>query len=464
MNLLEYLGNFHPLFIHLPIGILSVFLIIGLFVSRDKLLDALLIIKMMLLISALSATVSSISGYVLSNSGSYDVQLISFHRWSGIGLTILNWIIYFKIDYLLKISVRIYRSSFGVVLIALILTGHAGGSLTHGSDFLNPPSPAQWFDSGAGEQNHITINSTAFEATSAIMAKKCFVCHGKNKQKAELRLDSRESIRIGGENGVILAENAMESLLIKSLLLPLDDENHMPPKERKQLSESEINFLSWWVDQGADFEKTLSELQLPDSLHDILYKEEIKIADHTIPEGEVDPASDKVLEGLRLLNVIVMPLAANTNFLSVTFVNVLPGDGSEIVEKLIGISDQLVWLNLDYQHLDVGGWQKISQLTNLRKLSVRNTNLDDMALQKLSTLDKLVHLNLVGTGITAAGMQNLENLQNLQDLYLFQTDLGEDEIDSIQLAFPNIRIDGGKYLVPTLRSDTTVLRLESLNK
>ena len=463
MNLLEYLGNFHPLFIHLPIGILAVFLIIGLFASRDKLLDALQIIKMMLLISALSATISSISGYVLSNSGSYDVQLMSFHRWSGIGLTILNWIIYFKIDYLLKTSIRIYRSSFGVVIIALTLTGHAGGSLTHGSDFLNPPSPAQWFDSGAGEQNHIFMSSTAFEATSAIMEKKCFVCHGKNKQKAGLRLDSREAMELGGDNGVILAKNAEESLLIKSLLLPLDDENHMPPKERKQLSATEIKFLSWWVDQGADFEKTLSELHLPDSLHDIIYKEEIKVVDQFLPEGTVVPASIKVLEDLRSLNVIVMPLAANTNFLSVSFVNVLPGDSSGIVEKLIGISDQLVWLNLDYQHFDVEGWQKISELSNLRKLSLRNTNLDDVALQNLFSLDKLVYLNLVGTNITARGLNKLENLQNLQDLYLYQTDLGTDEIDSIQLAFPNIRIDGGKYLVPTLKSDTTILTLESLN-
>ena len=462
MNLFEYLGNFHPLFIHLPIGILSVFLIIGLFVSRDKLLDSLQIIKMMLLVSALSATISSISGYVLSNSDSYDVQLMSFHRWSGITLTILNWIIYFKIDYLLKISIRIYRSSFGVVIIALILTGHAGGSLTHGSDFLKPPSPKQWFVSRAGEQNYISINSTAFDATSAIMEKKCFVCHGRNKQKAGLRLDSREAIRKGGENGMILAKNAKESLLIKSLLLPLDDENHMPPKEKKQLSETEINFLSWWIDEGADFEKTLSELQLPDSLHTILYKEEIKIADHTIPKGEVDPASEKVLEGLRSLSVTVMPLADNTYYLSANFVNVLPELSSDAMENLIDISAQLTWLNLDYQHLDNDSWQTLSQLSNLRKLSLRNTNLDDVVLQKIAALDKLVHLNLVGTNITAAGLQKLENLQNLQYLYLFQSNLTGEEIDSIQLTFPKIRIDGGKYLVPTLKSDTTVLTLESL--
>ena len=115
------------------------------------------------------------------------------------------------------------------------------------------------------------------------------------------------------------------------------------------------------------------------------------------------------------------------------------------------------------QHLDVEGWQKISKLSNLRKLSLRNTNLDDVAMQKLSMLDKLVHLNLVRTGITATGLRNLENLQNLQDLYLFQADLKEDEIDSIQRAFPKIRIDGGGYLVPTLKSDTTILTLESLN-
>ena len=192
-------------------------------------------------------------------------------------------------------------------------------------------------------------------------------------------------------------------------------------------------------------------------------KEEIKIADHTIPEGEVDPASEKVLEGLRSLNVSVMPLADNTYFLSANFVNVLPELSPDAMENLIGTSAQLIWLNLDYQHLDNDSWQKLSQLSNLRKLSLRNTNLDDVVLQKVTALDKLVHLNLVGTNITAAGLQNLENLQNLQYLYLFQTNLTGVEIDSIQQTFPKIRIDAGKYLVPTLKSDTTVLTLESLN-
>lgn len=463
MNLLEYLGNFHPLLIHLPIGILTVFLILGLFVSRKKLFDALQIIKLMLLISALSATASSISGYILSNSDSYDFQMVSFHLCLGIVLTVFNWLIYFKIEYLLKSSLRIYRSSFAVIIISVMLTGHAGGSLTHGSDFLIPPSPKQWFVSEAVESIEISMNSTAYEATSFILEKKCFVCHGKNKQKGELRLDTREAMRKGGENGVLFAENPKESLLIKSLLLPLDDEKHMPPKEKKQLSKTEVNFLIWWIDQGADFEKTLSELQLPDSLHDILYKEEIKIADSAIPDGEVDPAGEKVLEMLRLFDVIVMPLGDNSNFVSVNFVNVLPENSSIAMENLIRIKAQLTWLNLDYQHLEPGAWQNLSQLTNLRKLSVRNSNLSDEVLLTLTAVDKLAHLNLVGTNITAAGLQNLYNFQNLEALYLFQTNVAGDEIDAIQNSFPKIQIDAGKYLVPTLKSDTTVLSQESIN-
>ena len=140
MNLLEFLGKFHPLAVHLPIGILTIFIVLGLFISRKKLLDSLAIIRLILLVSALSATFSSISGFLLSNADSYDLQLVSFHQWSGFSLTILNWLLYFKIEYLLDASIRIYRISLVVILLGLIVTGHAGGSLTHGSDFFESTS------------------------------------------------------------------------------------------------------------------------------------------------------------------------------------------------------------------------------------------------------------------------------------------------------------------------------------
>ena len=459
MNLLEFFGKFHPLAVHLPIGILSIFLVLGLFIQRKNLLNSFSIIRLILLVSALSATGSSISGYLLSNYGSYDLQLVSFHQWSGISLTILNWVLFFKIEYLLDASIKIYRISLMVILIGIILTGHAGGSLTHGSDFLNPPPPYQWFSSNIEEKKIISMSTTAFEASSIIFEKKCYVCHGKNKQKGELRLDTKEAMLKGGENGKIISDNAANSLIIERLLLPLDNEDHMPPKEKKQLSKLEIRYLTWWIESGANFERTLSELEFPDSLHDILSKEEIKIVDNTVPGLEVAAAETKALEILRSLDVIVMPLGENSNYLSVNFVNLLPENHEEVLKHLVTINPQLVWLNLDYQNLEEDSWEKIGLLTNLRKLTVRNTNLDDGKLIHFNALDKLVYLNLVGTNVTAVGLQKIENILSLESLYLYQTNIDKTEFEKLQKIFPNTRIDSGNYFVPILESDTTILTL-----
>jgi len=303
------------------------------------------------------------------------------------------------------------------------------------------------------------MSTTAFEASSIIFEKKCYVCHGKNKQKGELRLDTKEAMLKGGENGKIISDNAANSLIIERLLLPLDNEDHMPPKEKKQLSKLEIRYLTWWIESGANFERTLSELEFPDSLHDVLSKEEIKIVDNTVPGLEVAAAETKALEILRSLDVIVMPLGENSNYLSVNFVNLLPENHEEILNHLVTINPQLVWLNLDYQNLEEDSWEKIGLLTNLRKLTVRNTNLDDGKLIHFNSLDKLVYLNLVGTNVTAVGLQKIENILSLESLYLYQTNIDKTEFEKLQKIFPNTRIDSGNYFVPILESDTTILTL-----
>ena len=42
------------------------------------------------------------------------------------------------------------------------------------------------------------------EDIKPILESRCYKCHGKKKQKNDLRLDSAESIRAGGENGVVI--------------------------------------------------------------------------------------------------------------------------------------------------------------------------------------------------------------------------------------------------------------------
>ena len=458
MNLFEYIGKFHPLAVHLPIGILMVFLVLGFIVPRKQLQESYQIIRLLLLVSALSATFSGISGLVLANSGTYDIQLKTNHRNMGIALTLLNWIVFITFKKLLNSQNWIYYATLLIILFLTIITGHLGGSLTHGSGFLKPPKPNEWFRSSKDNNEKVTINSTAFETVSVILEDKCYACHGQTKQKGGLRLDTREGLLAGGDDGSLFAKNKSESLLMKRIMLPLDDEDHMPPTEKKQLTSMEISFLSWWINTGADFDKTLAELNLPGSLQGILAHDEKDSVNKLIPEKEVIPADLKVLEKLISLNVLVSPIAENSNYLSASFMNVLQENVTETVQEIIKLNPQLIWLNLDYQQLDSLAWQKIGAFTNLRKLSVKNSNLDDEKLVYLKTLNSLVSLNLVGTNVTEAGLENILNLPNLESVYLYQTGIDANGFKSLKTKFPSLKIDTGNYSVPILESDTTVFK------
>ncbi|MDZ7605420.1 MAG: hypothetical protein U5K79_07480 [Cyclobacteriaceae bacterium] len=145
MNLLEFLGHFHPVLVHLPIGILCLFVIIGLLVPVQNAQKSIDILRIMLLVSAAAATLSAASGFLQGSSGEYDEQLLTRHQILGILVTIANWGCYIKLNRLLTLKLSYRRMVFSIVGVLLILTGHAGGSLTHGSDFLNPPPVADWF-------------------------------------------------------------------------------------------------------------------------------------------------------------------------------------------------------------------------------------------------------------------------------------------------------------------------------
>src|SRR5690606_5503384 len=129
-NLVAWLGRLHPLVLHFPIVLLLMAAIIGL--TGNKVPDILLGL------ATFSALITAITGFFLGTGPDPIVDLVFWHQWMGVGVAILAvawyWIgtNYLRQVYLMK--------AIQVILIVLVgLTGHYGGMLTHGEDFLDFP-------------------------------------------------------------------------------------------------------------------------------------------------------------------------------------------------------------------------------------------------------------------------------------------------------------------------------------
>ena len=85
----------------------------------------------------------------------------------------------------------------------------------------------------------------------SILAHNCYSCHNATKTKGGLRLDKKEFIFKGGENGPILVVgNAEKSDMIRRVKLPAGHDDAMPTKG-KRLTKEDVAMLEYWIKQGA---------------------------------------------------------------------------------------------------------------------------------------------------------------------------------------------------------------------
>ncbi len=92
-----------------------------------------------------------------------------------------------------------------------------------------------------------------------VLAAHCWECHGPNKQKAGLRLDSRAAILKGGETGPALVAGKPESSLLVEAI-GYEGSVQMPPQ--RKLATDEIASLTAWVKQGAPWPETRAGLSI----------------------------------------------------------------------------------------------------------------------------------------------------------------------------------------------------------
>jgi uncharacterized membrane protein len=463
LTISEFIGRLHPALVHLPVGILVLAFILQCIGYKTGIFHKAII--MVLLIGAISAVLSCISGFVLSKHDEYDPGLVSWHQWMGITTAVVCAGAYFL--FRKPALARWQWPSMIAIIILISITGHMGGTLTHGADYLTAPLSGGDNEGASGPQKPIANVQEAVAYDSIIqpmLQRKCYGCHNANKRKGGLRMDQPDLLMKGGKNGkIIVGNNATESEMIKRILLPKEEEDHMPPKEKPQLTEKEIALLHWWINTGAALNKKVKDLPQPATIQPVLtaLQQPLETAKSLpdIPEKEVSEADAAAIQKLKDKGVIVLPVAQNSNYLMVNFVSA-PAISNKDLELLLPLKKQLVWCKLGNTTINDTALAIIGKCTNLTRLHLEHTNISDAGLSKLNNLQQLHYLNLVGTKVSAKGLMALKGLKELRSLYLYQTSIAANDTGNLQKVFPHTRIDIGGYLVPTLESDTTRVKFE----
>jgi mono/diheme cytochrome c family protein len=89
-----------------------------------------------------------------------------------------------------------------------------------------------------------------------ILDKSCIKCHGPEKPKGKLRLDSLAGVMKGGEDGPAIEPGKSEkSVLIHNVGHLGEEDEWMPPPGNKAkippLTPEQIGLIRAWIDQGA---------------------------------------------------------------------------------------------------------------------------------------------------------------------------------------------------------------------
>ena len=168
-------------------------------------------------------------------------------------------------------------------------------------------------------------------------------------------------------NGALYGNSPEQSELLKRLLLEMNDDQHMPPKNKAQLTPDELALFQWWIGKGASFDKKVHEIGM-DSLMNIHLNKiresyNVKKKPNLIQRTPVSAADPRIIRLLEEDGWVISPVSSGENHLRVTGFNI--HDTVNIaLKKLLQISEQMVELKLS-------GSGVIEATGRLDKLSVK---------------------------------------------------------------------------------------------
>ncbi|MBS1577196.1 MAG: hypothetical protein JST09_18005 [Bacteroidetes bacterium] len=455
----QFFGRFHPLLVHFPIGFIlfAALLSIVTIYKKNSLLG--IAISLALLAGAISAGLSSLSGYFLSAAGGYNPETLSWHKWIGITVTILTFLVWFlqtnkrRDKRIARLTISNWLLMIAVVLITI--GGHLGGNMTHGQGYLTRYMPG-FLQTIFGSRKKTEVKKVLpvldsvnvyTDIIQPLFNSKCISCHNKEKDKGGLDLTNIDSILKGGKSGnIIVVGNTEKSELIHRITLPPHSSKFMPADNRPPLTPIEIHFIKQWIATGADYKKNITASGADEKTR-FLIASYLGIDEENNKEirlPEVKPADSSIIKQLKDDKLIIRPLTSESNLLEASFVMLQGKPASEILpllQKLSALKQQLYRLDVSNCGLANEAIVAIAALSSLNKLEIQKNNLSDESIEPLAALQQIEVLNIGQNNLTDKSLVILKKMPALKRLNLWQTKVTEEGVKELQAQARDIIVE-----------------------
>lgn len=260
-----------------------------------------------------------------------------------------------------------------------------------------------------------------------------------------------------------------ESLISYYPHLPLDDDLHMPPEGKPQLTETELEFIDQWILAGASPDAPLIVQGLTEELFnwalDYLKVEAMKkVTEVSFEKVQTSPIVDfvELITGIEHhAENSVMRIGSDGNHLVFSAVNARNSLSDDGLSELIKAGPYLIDVDLSHTQVSSEKLQDlIHQSPQLQRLDLSETSIDAESIGLLKKLNELENLVLFNTKLPADAPSYLSDLKQLKSLYIAQTGLSEKQIDEIRSALPETEVVADDFLMlnqaqPVAQASTT---------
>jgi len=291
------------------------------------------------------------------------------------------------------------------------------------------------------------------EIVQPILTAKCAGCHGEDKQKGKLRVDTFAELMKGGSEGEsVVAGKVNDSSLLQRVYLPLDDDEHMPPEGKDQLTAQETAVIAFWIQSGAKADATIGSLK-PDEKANAaianvignLPKAEAKVAE--ADKMKLTPEQEKTIAttigNVEKSGASLMAIAQDTPELRFSALNVAKEFSDDGLAVLKPVAGQLKWVDLARTQVTDKGLAHLAGMKGITRLHLENTKVTDAGLDHIKGLADLEYLNLYGTQVTDAGIMKLAGLKKLKKIFLWQSKVTEGGANKLAAAIPGLDANTG---------------------